>query len=456
MFLEWHDPGTRNYPGGDGGSAITSYKIEAFSRYDRTGPGWYVLAYVPKNGTETDHTFTLRDLVPNTTFQFRVSAINADGVSEPSNESYETSTRLNGAYPAPALIEPDILSDPAVYPVTVDWDKIELTFTETLADSIPSPTQFDVHVDGLSEALVVSSVDVTDAKVTLTLAETDRVYHDEIVHVSYYPSTRTTGDEGFSVPTYNNSLQDADGNIIDVLISQPAQNLTPDTRGTRLASAPTSPSTPASPPKLTPDPPQYLRATPGNAQVTLTWDAPFYDTGDITGYAYRYKESDETFGYEASADWSDIPGGVSVRSYTATGLTNGTEYKFEVRAENAHGGGTSANATITLPESSRERGGAASVNTESEEIPTQLTLMGNYPNPFNPETVIDYVLPQTSHVRLAVYDMIGKTVAVLIDGNQPQGQYTARFNADGLPTGTYVYRLTAGAETLTRTMTLVR
>ena len=95
-------------------------------------------------------------------------------------------------------------------------------------------------------------------------------------------------------------------------------------------------------------------------------------------------------------------------------------------------------------------------SAESEEIPTELTLMGNYPNPFNPETVINYALPQTSHVRLAVYDMTGKTVTVLVDGVQPQGQHTVRFHADSLPTGTYVYRLTAGAKTLTRTMTLVR
>ena len=64
--------------------------------------------------------------------------------------------------------------------------------------------------------------------------------------------------------------------------------------------------------------------------------------------------------------------------------------------------------------------------------------------------------PEPLPVRLAVYDMTGKTVAVLVDGLRTVGQHTVRFNADGLPTGTYVYRLTAGAETLTRTMTLVR
>ena len=94
--------------------------------------------------------------------------------------------------------------------------------------------------------------------------------------------------------------------------------------------------------------------------------------------------------------------------------------------------------------------------TEDDELPTVVSLEQNYPNPFNPETVIEYELPQTVHVRLAVYDMTGRTVAVLVDGNRPQGRYTERFNAAGLSTGTYVYRLTAGGESQTKIMTLVR
>ena len=236
-------------------------------------------------------------------------------------------------------------------------------------------------------------------------------------------------------------------------------------RSTPIPSTPTMPTTPTTPattpatpatPGTISDPPQYLRATAGDSEVTLTWDAPFYNSGsEITGYAHRYKESNQIFGFDASATWSDIPGGTDARSYTVTGLTNGTEYHFEVRAENTHGAGTAAYTTVSLPASGEQSGGQA-VHTESEEIPTELTLMGNYPNPFNPETAIHYALPQAGSVRLAVYDMTGKTVAVLIDGMQPQGRHALRFNADGLPTGTYVYRLSAGGETLTRTMTIVR
>ena len=213
-----------------------------------------------------------------------------------------------------------------------------------------------------------------------------------------------------------------------------------------------SPSEPSPPPKPTLDPPLYLRSTPGNEQVTLTWSPPFYDPGDITGYAYRYRQSDQFFGFDAPASWSDISGGVNARSYTVTNLTNGLEYMFEVRAENENGGGTPANTTVRLPLSSNPK----SVGTESEELPIEVALMGNYPNPFNPETTIDYALPQANKVRLTVYNLLGHEVAVLVDGLQSAGRHTVRFNASDLPSGTYVYRLEAGDRIVTRSMMLVK
>ncbi|MYE05601.1 MAG: fibronectin type III domain-containing protein, partial [Bacteroidetes bacterium SB0662_bin_6] len=107
--------------------------------------------------------------------------------------------------------------------------------------------------------------------------------------------------------------------------TQPPPNPTPLT-------TPTTPATPATPGTISHSP-QYLKATPGDSKVTLTWDAPFHDGGsEITGYAYRLKENGEAFGVEDLAAWLDIPGGASTYGYTVTGLTNGTEYKFELRA----------------------------------------------------------------------------------------------------------------------------
>lgn len=83
-------------------------------------------------------------------------------------------------------------------------------------------------------------------------------------------------------------------------------------------------------------------------------------------------------------------------------------------------------------------------------------LEQNYPNPFNPVTMIDFALPETGHVRLAVYDALGREIAVLADGVSEAGRHTVRFVATGLPTGTYLYRLETPHGSLTRTLLLMR
>ena len=88
--------------------------------------------------------------------------------------------------------------------------------------------------------------------------------------------------------------------------------------------------------------------------------------------------------------------------------------------------------------------------------PSAVTLAGNYPEPFNPATTIRYVLPEAAHVRLAVYDLTGRRVALLADGVQEAGAHEARFDASRLPSGTYLYRIEAGAFRQTRPMTLVK
>lgn len=88
--------------------------------------------------------------------------------------------------------------------------------------------------------------------------------------------------------------------------------------------------------------------------------------------------------------------------------------------------------------------------------PEAFRLEQNYPNPFNPTTVVSYQLPAVSDVRLIVYDLLGRDVAVLVNGKQVPGRYEVRFDASGLASGVYLYRLTAGGSVQTRKMLLVR
>jgi hypothetical protein len=93
---------------------------------------------------------------------------------------------------------------------------------------------------------------------------------------------------------------------------------------------------------------------------------------------------------------------------------------------------------------------------EEARVPGEFRLEQNYPNPFNPATVVSYQLPVVSSVRLEVYDMSGREVAVLVNGSMPAGRHTVRFDASGLSSGVYVYRLTAGSHSLTKKLTVLK
>jgi hypothetical protein len=92
-------------------------------------------------------------------------------------------------------------------------------------------------------------------------------------------------------------------------------------------------------------------------------------------------------------------------------------------------------------------------------IPTEFALMQNYPNPFNPTTKIRYSIPEASIVTIKVYDMLGSEVATLINEEQPVGNYEVTFDASGLSSGMYLYKIFAGSRQSfieTRKMILIK
>lgn len=97
------------------------------------------------------------------------------------------------------------------------------------------------------------------------------------------------------------------------------------------------------------------------------------------------------------------------------------------------------------------------VSADAESTtPTSIHLQQNYPNPFNPTTTIGYTLSQATSVRLTVYNTMGQKVRVLADGTMPAGMHRVQFDATGLSSGMYLYRLEAGDFTAIRTMLLIR
>ena len=83
-------------------------------------------------------------------------------------------------------------------------------------------------------------------------------------------------------------------------------------------------------------------------------------------------------------------------------------------------------------------------------------LLENYPNPFNPETIIRWQIATTSLVDLRVYDVLGREVAMLVNETRPAGSYEISFDASRLATGIYLCRLSAGDFVQVRKMILLR
>jgi hypothetical protein len=97
-----------------------------------------------------------------------------------------------------------------------------------------------------------------------------------------------------------------------------------------------------------------------------------------------------------------------------------------------------------------------SVGSKNKEIPQKFALYQNYPNPFNPSTTISYDLPERSRVKLSVYNLLGQEVATLVNTEQEPGRYNVKFDASGLPSGIYFYRLEAGRFIEQKKMILIK
>ena len=96
------------------------------------------------------------------------------------------------------------------------------------------------------------------------------------------------------------------------------------------------------------------------------------------------------------------------------------------------------------------------VGSSDNALPSAFTLEQNYPNPFNPSTTLQYSVSKSSHVVLEVFNILGQTVARLVDENLVPGTYHMTFDASTLSSGVYLYRLKAGDFVQTRKMVLMK
>src|SRR5690606_38743942 len=98
------------------------------------------------------------------------------------------------------------------------------------------------------------------------------------------------------------------------------------------------------------------------------------------------------------------------------------------------------------------------MNAESEEeiLPKSIVLHQNYPNPFNPSSVIQFEIPQSSHVTITVFNVLGQKVDALLDKEMQAGYHSIVWNAEQLPSGIYFYQLSSGITNLIKKGILLR
>ncbi|MEX2656577.1 MAG: T9SS type A sorting domain-containing protein [Balneolales bacterium] len=166
-----------------------------------------------------------------------------------------------------------------------------------------------------------------------------------------------------------------------------------------------------------------------NAPPELQWepvdDATAYRLQISRSYAFNTRRVDTS--------------GITSTLFNPDGLLDDGTWYWRVSGRNEEG--TSAWSPVrrfTIAE-------VTSAQPDPADLPQRFALHHNYPNPFNPATVIRYELPRTSEVRLEVFDLLGRRVATLVDGPVQAGRHEAHFNASRLSSGVYLYRLQAGS-----------
>lgn len=118
--------------------------------------------------------------------------------------------------------------------------------------------------------------------------------------------------------------------------------------------------------------------------------------------------------------------------------------------------GTTAGGTLSVELGLLAGGAMVNVSTGDDAAPLRFALDANYPNPFARSTTIAYELPEAATVRLEVFDVLGRRVRTLVDGEQNAGRHEVEFAVERLASGVYLYRLTADARMATRQLQLVR
>jgi hypothetical protein len=204
------------------------------------------------------------------------------------------------------------------------------------------------------------------------------------------------------------------------------------------------------PDTISPPVPQGLNArtdSSGPGREMLTWKPD--SVRDLAGYKVYYSTDSTNLLAGTGAEQGNSPIYVpDVDTFVVAGLTNGMDYWLAISAFD-----------FSMNESLLSQPVKIFVVTkvqQSGSFPKTFALFQNFPNPFNPATLISYQLPGKAFVTLKVYDILGREVATLVHEEQSGGYYNVKFDAGNLPSGVYFYRLEVGTYHDTKKLLLLK
>ncbi len=183
----------------------------------------------------------------------------------------------------------------------------------------------------------------------------------------------------------------------------------------------------------------------GYYQSGLTDDNDYFTIAVASAVDTLFVRTDASPTLEIDMHLTNAAGGVVgggtvsgiVELATAPKIPAGTYY-LQVKRWSGYG------SYYVIASTTRPAGQTVGVEAPAPAVPADYALSQNFPNPFNPTTTIRYAVAAPGMVRLAVYDMLGREVAVLVNEVKQAGAHGVDWNAAGMPSGVYVYRLQAG------------
>ncbi|MDZ7374351.1 MAG: family 10 glycosylhydrolase [candidate division KSB1 bacterium] len=218
---------------------------------------------------------------------------------------------------------------------------------------------------------------------------------------------------------------------------------------------------------------EYLRTgAPRDVVFDTSYTLQVYLYGDNSGNLFRFCLDEGTatdWPYHEVSQWVRIDwygwrlvewrlgDAGSVGTWIGNGRLDGSRYRIDsfqlTRGENGALRGKLYFDNLRIVKKTTQPAGVVSQTATSART---FALLPAYPNPFNVATVIPFDLVDNAEVRLEIFDLRGRRVAVLVDQPLAAGHYRVRFEASDLPSGTYLCRLTAGGHVMTRKLVLAR